>query len=148
MGGKLISKERRQARGRVLPWDAGRGSRGQATPPQRRQGPEAQSLPGSARRSSACLPRQPALWEQGGGDTRGVGPRAAAITPGFRRGGHRQERSERKGLVGGPRGGWVVGLPVCSAGAQKSGAATAPAPPASAGDSRPHFPLLPAPSLQ
>ena len=63
--------------------------------------------------------------------------------------GHRQERSGRKGLVGGdPRAAGAVGLPVYSAGAQKSEAATAPAPSAPARDSRPHFPLLPAPSLQ
>lgn len=57
------------------------------------------------------------------------------------------EKREEEG-DGAPRVAETVGLSVYSAGALKSGAAKTPALPTPARDSRPHFPLLPAPSLQ
>lgn len=151
----------RQAQGRALPWGAGRGPRSQATPPQRRQWPEAQSLPRrvsellwvalpEGRGSSASTPRPLAFREQGGGDTPGRRLRAAEITAEYR---HRvtDRRAGRKRRLGwgvSPRAAGTEGLSVCSAGAPKSGAAKVPALPAPARNSRPHFPLLPAPSLQ
>lgn len=98
------------------PWDAGRGPRGLATPPQRRQGPEAQSLPGregdslpvaqpEGRGNGACVPRQSALWEQGGGDTPGSRAEGGGDQSRVPARGHRQERSGRWGWRG-PRGGW------------------------------------------
>lgn len=117
--GRLTSQERRQARGRVLPWGAGRGPRSQATPLQRRQRPRAQSLPRrvsellrvappEGRGNSACSPRQPALGERGGGDTPGRRLRAAEINAGDGRPViNRREAGER--LAGGPKGGWGRG---------------------------------------
>ena len=77
-GGRLTSKERSQARGRVLPRAAGRGPRSQATPPQRRQGPQAQSLQGGKASRSASRHgheqllgnRAPwlGIWQGWGGD--------------------------------------------------------------------------------
>lgn len=58
------------------------------------------------------------------------------------------EERERGWRGAPPRAAGAVGLPVYSAGAPKSGAAKAAALPAPARNSRPHFPLLPAPSLQ
>lgn len=59
-------------------------------------------------------------------------------------GGKKRERR----VAGGPQGGWDSRSARVLGGAQKSGAVKAPALPAPARDSRPHFPLLPAPSLQ
>lgn len=99
------------------------------------------------RGNSECIPRQPALRALGWGNIpgrRAEGGKDQSWVPAW---GHRQERSGRR-LLGGPRVARTVGLSVYSAGALKSGAAKAPALPAPARDSRPHFPLLPAPSLQ
>ena len=159
-GGRLTSKERSQARGRVLPRAAGRGPRSQATPPQRRQGPKAQSLQGGKASRSQSLSQKvegtvrvsPASRPSGswaGATPQGVGPRTAEINPGYRRGVTDRRGAGERGWWGRlPRAAGAVDLPVYSAGALKSGAAAAPAPPAPARDSRPHFPLLPAPSLQ
>lgn len=160
LGGRLSSTERSQARAGVLPRAAGRGPRSQETPPQRRQGPEAQSLPGGEASRSRPLSQKvegtvrapPASRPSGswaGATPQGVGPRTAEISPGYRRGVTDRRGAGEGGWWGGlPRAAGAVDLPVYSAGAPKSGAAAAPAPPAPARDSRPHFPLLPAPSLQ
>lgn len=105
--------------------------------------------PPEGRGNSACTPRQLALRERGGGDTPARRLRTAEINAGYRRPViNRRGAGER--LAGGapPRAAGAAGLPVPSAGAPKSGAAEAVALPAPARNSRPHFPLLPAPSLQ
>ena len=99
------------------------------------------------RGNSARVPRQPALWELGGGDTAGSRAEDCRDQSWVPARGHRQERSGRKGLVGeAPQGGWGRRSACVLGGRPEVWAA--PAPPAPARDSRPHFPLLPAPSLQ
>lgn len=116
MGGRLTSKERTQARGRVLPQDVGRGPRGQATPPERRQGLEAQSLPRrggeslrvsqpEGRGNSACVPASRPSGNKAGETPQGVGRRAAKINPGYRRG-VINRRGAGEGVGGGPQKGW------------------------------------------
>ena len=59
------------------------------------------------RGNSARVPRQPALWELGGGDTAGSRAEDCRDQSWVPARGHRQERSGRKGLVGeAPQGGW------------------------------------------
>lgn len=106
----------------MFPREAGRGPRGEATPLQRRRGPEAQSLPWrkgeslgvaqtEGRGNGACVPRQPSLWEQGGGGGprwgRHPGSRAEAveINSGYWRG-VTDRRGAGEGAGGGSGEGW------------------------------------------
>lgn len=102
-----------------------------------------QKVEGTARVSLASQPS----GSRAGATPQGVGLRAAEISPGYRRG-VTDRRGAGEGAGGAPGAAGAVGLSVSSAGAPKSGAAGTPVPPAPARDSRPHFPLLPAPSLQ
>lgn len=113
--------------------------RAAGTVPPRREGESLPVAQPEGRGNSARVPRQPALWELGGATPQGVGGRGPQRSilgtgAGSQTGGGRKGRAEKAGAAG------AVDLPVYSAGALKSGAAAAPAPPAPARDSRPHSP--------